>query len=98
MRITPQARKLLTLAAAVVIVFSVSSAVLLQLIPGPLIFEAERALANFPRKEREAPAYLRPEPPLPLEEKPARPLRRRIWTPRPEEEYDRPAFLRKQAD
>jgi cell division protein FtsZ len=60
--------------------------------------EAERALANFPRKEREAPAYLRPEPPLPLEEKPARPLRRRIWTPRPEEEYDRPAFLRKQAD
>ncbi len=62
--------------------------------------EAERGIVSFQRREggREIPSYQRPEPPPPSEERLARPTRRRLWSPRTEEEYDRPAFLRKQAD
>lgn len=62
--------------------------------------EAERGIVNFPRKDggREIPSYLRQETHPPSDERLARPSRRRLWSPRPEEEYDRPAFLRKQAD
>lgn len=62
--------------------------------------EAERGIVSFPRREgsREVPPYLRPEAAASPEERMARPSRRRFWSPRPEEEYDRPAFLRKQAD
>ncbi len=65
-----------------------------------IAIEAERAVVSFPRKEggRELPSYLRQEISAPSEERTGRPTRRRIWSPRPEEEYDRPAFLRKQAD